>query len=325
MKTFARIASLTHFASLSWRRVAMVGSLVAVLWSLASLPAAQGQQSNEKTFASPGEAAQGLYKAAQDNDQAALSAIFGTSANELLHSGDQVADKKMAADFLRRYDEMHRVVIEPDGTATVYVGADNWPLPISIVKTSSGTWYFDVDNGKREILYRRIGTNENDAIEVCHALVQAEHEYASVVRSGEASRLYALKFVSDEGKQDGLFWKVAPGEPSSPIGPLVADATSEGYTRQKDKTPFHGYYFRILDKQRTSSKAGMKESAINGTLARGFAFLAYPAQYKNSGVMTFVVNQDGIVYQKDLGPETESIASAMTEYNPDATWDRVDE
>jgi len=216
---------------------------------------------------------------------------------------------------------MHRVVIEPNGTATLYVGAENWPFPISIAKTSSGSWYFDVENGMKEILYRRIGRNENDAIEICYALVAAEQEYASVVRGGESSKRYALKFVSDEGKQNGLFWKVASGEPPSPIGPLIADAASEGYTRQKEQTPYHGYYFRILTKQRV----GKKEYAMNGALAQGFAFLAYPAQYRNSGVMTFVVNQDGVVYQKDLGAETESLASAMTEYNPDDSWDRVDQ
>jgi Protein of unknown function (DUF2950) len=261
-----------------------------------------------------------LYEAAKANDQAAFSAIFGTNAGELLHSGDDVADRKMADNFLQRYDQMHRVVIEPDGTATLYIGAENWPLPISIAKTSSGTWYFDVESGKNEILYRRIGANENDAIEICYALVAAEREYASAVRSGETARHYAMKLVSDDGKQNGLFWRVSTGEPPSPIGPLIVDAAAEGYTQQNARTPFHGYYFRILSKQRT----GKKEYAMNGAISQGFAFLAYPAQYRNSGVMTFVVNQDGIVYQKDLARETESIASAMTEYAPDDSWDRVD-
>jgi Protein of unknown function (DUF2950) len=170
-------------------------------------------------------------------------------------------------------------------------------------------------------LYRRIGRNENDTIEICYALVAAQREYASAVRGGESSRHYALKFVSDEGKQNGLFWKVSSGQPPSPIGPLIADAASEGYSKQEGETPFHGYYFRILSKQR----AGKKEYAMNGAISQGFAFLAYPAQYRNSGVMTFVVNQDGVVYQKDLGPKTESIASAMTEYAPDDSWNQVDQ
>jgi hypothetical protein len=318
-----RIAKLTR--SFSWRHVVVAASFLALLWLVADLPAGRAQQSNQKTFASAGEAVQVLYKAAEDNDQATISVIFGTNAGDLLHSGDEVADKKMREDFLHRYDQMHRVVIEPDGTATLYVGAENWPFPISIVKTSSGAWYFDTERGKQEILYRRIGANENDAIETCYALVQAQREYASAVRSGESSRHYAMKFISDEGRQNGLFWKASSGEPSSPIGPLLAEAAAQGYVYQQGKAaPFHGYYFRILAKQGTAAKGGKKDYATNGTLVRGFAFLAYPAQYKNSGVMTFVVNKDDIVYQKDLGPETQSIASALTEYNPDHTWDPVD-
>jgi len=301
--------------------VSLAASLPAIVGPFIIIAAAYAQPSNEKTFATPGDAVEALYEAGKANDQAALSAIFGTHAGELLHSGDDVADKKTTDNFLQRYDQMHRVVIEPNGTATLYVGAENWPFPISIAETPSGSWYFDVENGMKEILYRRIGRNENDAIEICYALVAAEQEYASVVRGGESSRRYALKFVSDEGKQNGLFWKVAGGEPPSPIGPLIADAASEGYTRQKGQTAYHGYYFRILTKQRV----GKKEYVMNGALAQGFSFLAYPAQYRNSGVMTFVVNQDGVIYQKDLGPETESIASAMTEYDPDDSWDRVDQ
>jgi hypothetical protein len=308
--------------SLSRLPVAVAAYVLATLGSLAGLPTAHAQKSNERTFATPGDAVLALYTAVKGDDQAIISAIFGTDSGDVLHSGDEVADKKAAEDFLRRYDQMHRVVIEPDGTATLYIGAENWPFPISIVKTSSSTWYFDTEGGKQEILYRRIGTNENDAIETCYGLVQAQREYASAIRIGEPSKRYAVKFLSDEGKQNGLYWKTSGGEPPSPIGPLVADAASEGYTNKT--APFHGYYFRILTKQRASSKVGAKDYAANGTLVRGFAFVAYPAQYKNSGVMTFIVNQNDVVYQKDLGQETQSIASAMTEYNPDDTWDPVD-
>jgi hypothetical protein len=321
MKPPGRIGNRKQFVSFSPWHASIAASLLAIVGLVTLIPPAYAQPSNEKTFAAPGDAVEALYQAAKVNDQAALSAIFGTHAGELLHSGDDVADKRTVDNFVRRYDQMHRVVIEPDGSATLYVGAENWPFPISLAKTSSGSWYFDVEDGKNEILYRRIGANENDAIEICYTLAAAEHEYASVVRSGESSRRYALKFISDEGKQNGLFWKVASGEPSSPIGPLIADATSEGYTKQKVETPYHGYYFRILAKQ----QAGKKEYVMNGTLAQGFAFLAYPAQYRNSGVMTFVVNQDGVVYQKDLGPETESVASTMTVYDPDDSWDPVDQ
>jgi hypothetical protein len=323
MKPFKRIAELRKLTQLSPRHVIVGVYLLISLGLLADAPTAHGQQSNEKTFASPGEAALALYTAARNGDQVATSTIFGNNASDLLHSGDEVADQKAVQDFLRRYDEMHRVVIEPDGAATLYIGAENWPFPVSIVKNASGAWYFDTENGKREVLYRRVGTNENDAIEICYALVQAQREYASAVRSGETSKHYAMKFISDDGKENGLFWKTSGGEPSSPIGPLIADAASEGYTSKT--APFHGYYFRILTKQGVSTKGGAENYVVDGKLAKGFAFVAYPAQYRNSGVMTFIVDQNGIVYQKDLGPDTQSIASAMTEYNPDDTWDAVDQ
>lgn len=318
-----RIATTTKLMSLSGLHLVAAAFVLAALGSLASLPTAHAQQSSEKTFATPGEAVLALYTAAKDNDQVGLSAIFGTNAGDVLHSGDEVQDKKAAQDFLQRYDQMHRVVIEPDGTATLYIGAENWPFPISIVKTASGVWYFDTESGRQEILYRRIGTNENDVIEICYALVEAQREYASAVRTGESSKHYAMKFLSDEGKEDGLYWKTSAGEPPSPIGPLVADAASQGYTNKA--APFHGYYFRMLTKQGASSKGGAKDYVANGKLIRGFAFVAYPGQYKNSGVMTFIVNQNGVVYEKDLGPETQSIASDLTEYNPDDTWDPVDQ
>jgi len=321
MNASMRIALHAKALRVSCRYV-VAACLLTVFGSLASLPATQAQQANERTFAAPGEAALALYTAAKDNDQTTLSAIFGKNAGDLLHSGDEVADKKTAENFLRRYDEMHRVVIEPDGTATLYIGAENWPFPISMIKNPSGAWFFDTERGKQEILYRRVGTNENDAIEICQALVGAQREYASSVRAGESSKHYAMKFISDEGKENGLYWKAPDGEPASPIGPLIADAASQGYSNKA--APFHGYYFRILTKQGASSKGGAKDYAVNGNLVGGFGFIAYPAQYGNSGVMTFIVNQDGIVYQKDLGPDTQSIASAMTEYNADTSWDPVD-
>jgi hypothetical protein len=283
------------------------------------------QQSNEKTFASPGDAALAVYNAAKSNDQQALNAIFGSNAATILHTGDDVADKNMAAEFIRRYDQMHRVVVEPDQTVTLYVGADNWPLPIPIVKNSSGAWYFDTEAGTKEILYRRIGLNENDAIDVLHTLVGAQREYASSDHDGDKTKHYAMKFVSAEGKQDGLYWKTSDNETPSPIGPLIVSAAGEGYAlKQGQATPFHGYYYRMLTKQGASAKGGAKDYLVNGQLVRGFAFVAYPAEYRNSGVVTFIVNQDGIVYEKDLGQDTAQLASAMTEYNPDKTWRPAD-
>lgn len=281
------------------------------------------QQGNEKTFASPGDAVLAMYNAAKAQDSQAAAAIFGSGANEILHTGDAVADKNMAAVFVQHYDQMHRVVLEPDGTATLYIGAQNWPFPIPIVKNASGSWYFDTETGKKEILYRRVGRNENDAIDVLHTLVMAQQEYASQPHDG--SKHYAAKFMSDEGKQNGLYWKTSDNEEPSPIGPLLVSAMVEGYTPTQGKPePFHGYYYRILTKQGQAAKGGARDYMVNGQLTRGFAVVAYPAAYGNSGVMTFMVNQDGVVYEKNLGADTQKLASAIAEYNPDASWSRVD-
>ncbi len=289
-------------------------------------PPSFAQSGNEKTFASPGAAVLALYNAAKANDSQSLAAIFGSNSNDILHTGDDVADKNMQANFVRRYDQMHRVVIEPDQTATLYVGAENWPLPISLVKNGGGAWYFDTESGKKEILYRRVGTNENDAIDILYALVDAEREYASVARDGDKTAHYAAKFLSDDGKQNGLYWKTNDNGPPSPIGPLLVSAASQGYTmpQQGQQTPYHGYYYRILTKQGAAAKGGAHDYMVDGQLTRGFAFVAYPAEYRNSGVMTFIVNQDGIVYEKDLGADTAKAAAAITDYNPDGSWQPVD-
>ena len=306
-------------------KVLFLASTAAVLSFFLIVRPCIAQQGGEKIFATPGDAVLALYNAVKSNDSQALNSILGSNAGDILHTGDDVADKNMAANFVSRYDEMHRLVIEPDQTVTLYLGAENWPLPISIVKNSSGAWYFDTEAGKQEILYRRVGTNENDAIDTLHALVDAQHDYASETRDGDTTKHYALKFLSDEGKHNGLYWKTDDSEPPSPIGPLIVSAVSEGYTaKQGTPTPYHGYYFRILTKQGSAAKGGARDYLVNGKLTRGFAFVAYPAQYRNSGVMTFVVNEDGVVYQKDLGEQTADLAAAMTVYNPDKTWTPAD-
>jgi Protein of unknown function (DUF2950) len=310
------------------RSVAMLRQFappVAILLLVLIAPLALAQQGNEKTFATPGDATLALYTAVKSGDTQTVAAIFGSSSNDILHTGDDVADKNMADNFIRRYEQMHRVVIEPDQTATLYIGAENWPFPVSIVKNSSGAWYFDTESGKKEILQRRVGTNENDAIEILHALVDAQNDYASQTHDDDKTKHYALKFISDEGKQNGLYWKTADNAPQSPIGPLLVSATNEGYTPQQGKqAPFHGYFYRILTKQGAAAKGGARDFVVDGKLARGFAFVAYPAAYRNSGVMTFIVNQDGVVYEKDMGPQTSETAAAMKEYNPDGTWEQVD-
>jgi hypothetical protein len=283
------------------------------------------QQGNEKTFSSPGQAAVALYTAAKSSDQHELTAIFGSGANEILHTGDEVADKNMVQNFIKRYDQMHRVVIEPDQAATLYIGAENWPVPIPIVKNGKGDWYFDTEAGKKEVLQRRIGTNENNAIETLYALVEAELDYASESRDGGPTKHYASKFLSDTGVHNGLYWKAGDNESPSPIGPLLVSAADEGYSvKQGHAAPFHGYYYRILTKQGAAAKGGARSYLVDGKLTRGFAFVAYPAEYRNSGVITFIVNKSGVVYEKDLGPRTSEIAAAMEAYDPDSSWNRVE-
>jgi hypothetical protein len=220
---------------------------------------------------------------------------------------------------------MHRVVIEPDQSATLYLGPNNWPMPIPLVKNSSGSWYFNTEDGTKEILYRRVGRNEMDATDTLHAFVDAQMEYASATRDGDKVKHYANKLMSDEGKHDGLYWKTSGSETPSPIGPLLAGAADEGYTRKQGQpNPFHGYIFRLLTRQGPAAKGGARDYTANGQLTRGFAVLAYPAEYRNSGVMTFIINQDDVVYQKDLGPDTAKEAAAISEFNPDDTWTRTD-
>jgi hypothetical protein len=311
-------AILCQFASL-----VLAAATVAFLISVSPT---FGQQGNEKTFARPGDAVLALYDAVKSDNTQELAAIFGSSVSDIIHTGDDVADKKMAQDFVRRYDEMHRAVIEPDESVTLYIGAENWPLPIPIVKNNSGAWYFDSEAGKEEILERRIGANENSSIETMQALVEAQHDFAAEIRDGDKTKHYALKFLSSDGKHNGLYWKTGENDPPSPIGPqLVSAADDEGYHFQQGQAaPFRGYYYRILTKQGAAAKGGALNYIVDGKLTRGFAFVAFPAQYRNSGVMTFVVNQSGVVYQKDLGTQTSQIGLSMQEFNPDSTWEKAD-
>jgi hypothetical protein len=282
---------------------------------------AVAQQPGQKTFSSAEEAANALVAAAQSNDQKAMLEILGPDGKQIVSSGDDVEDAENHANFAKRFQQMHRLVREPDGTTTLYIGAENWPAPIPLVNKGN-LWYFDTAAGKKEILYRRVGRNEASSIRVCQELVAAQKEYRSAQHNE-----YAGKIFSDEGQHNGLYWKAAEGEPQSPIGPLVAAAVAEGYdkTQGDPPTPFRGYYFHILTRQGKNAPGGAKEYASNGKMAEGFAFVAYPAEYRSSGVMTFIVGSDGIVYQKDLGKKTEAAAKAMKEYNPDSSWKKVEE
>jgi hypothetical protein len=277
-----------------------------------------GQQ---KTFASAREAVDGLIAASKDNDAAALTLILGSDASSLVSSGDDIQDKKDRARFVEMYEEHHRLVPAGEGRETLVVGKSEWALPIPLVK-SDGAWKFDSAEGVKELLYRRIGTNELAAIKVCDALRQAQLDYAATGHDGNDPGIYAQHFRSDPGKQNGLYWPAAEGEPESPAGPLVADASAEGYETGK-RQPYHGYYFRILKAQGPSAPGGAKDYVVDGKMTGGFAILAYPAEYGASGVMTFLVSRRGTVFQKDLGEATAETAKAMTAYNPDSSWTRL--
>jgi Protein of unknown function (DUF2950) len=278
------------------------------------------QQAGQKTFSSPEEASNALFMALQSNNEKDLLDIFRPDNKQIVRSGDDTEDAQSRANFVEKYKEMHRLAKEPDGTTTLIIGARNWPTPIPLVNKNN-SWYFDTEAGAKEILFRRIGRNELSAIRVCLELVAAEKEY----RSSQHDE-YARKIFSDEGRHNGLYWKVADGEPQSPIGPLVASAVAEGYAKGHGgpPTPYRGYYFHILTKQGKNGPRGAKSYIVHGKMTEGFAFLAYPAEYRSSGVMTFIVNQDGVVLQKDLGKKTDVLAKAMKKYDPDSSWRKVD-
>ena len=279
------------------------------------------QQQGQKTFSSPDEASNAFANAAQNNDEKEMLNILGPDEKQIVSSGDETEDVQNRANFVARYQEMHRLMKEPDGTVVLYIGAKNWPTPIPLVNKGS-SWYFDTDAGKKEILFRRIGRNEISTIRVCQELGAAEKDYRST-EHGE----YAQKIFSDEGQHNGLYWKVAEGEPQSPIGPLVASAVAQGYTKGGDgaPTPYRGYYYHILTRQGKNAPGGAKSYIVNGKMTGGFAFVAYPAEYRSSGVMTFIAGVDGVVYQKDLGKNTELLAKGMKEYNPDSSWQKTKE
>jgi hypothetical protein len=304
---------------LSGLRLAAVSILATLIpWSQLTL----GQELNQQVFHSPEEASAALFAAAQQTDNRALLDILGPAGKDLTSSGDPAEDRRDRERFVEKYKQMHRVTKAHSGVMILYVGAENWPLPIPLVEKHSA-WYFDTDIGKEEILARRVGRNELATIEVCYQLVDAQQQHYARANNGE--HRYALKFIGDNDGYDGLF-SSEPGEPSvSPLDALIASASVEnGTAASHEPVPFNGYYFRILTAQGNNAEGGAKSYLANGKMVGGFAFVAYPAVYHSTGIMTFIVNQDGIVYQKDLGPDTEKIANAMTQYDPDSTWERAD-
>ncbi len=309
-----RRGNLVMFASLAFFGVWSVG-FAWILWA---------QPAGQKTFSSPDEASRALIRAVQAGNEKDLLEIFGPDGKEIISSGDKVEDKKSRDAFAEKYQRMNRLVEEPDGTVRLYVGAENWPMPIPLVNRKDA-WYFDTSAGKEEILFRRIGRNEIATIGVLRELVAAQKEYYSKTQD-DSVKQYAQKFISDQGKHNGLYWNASNRETESPIGPLLAYASSEGYAKKLSSlpSPFQGYYFRVLMGQGKHASGGAKNYIVNGKMTRGFAFLAYSAEYADSGMMSFIINQDGILYQKDLGPKTADFAHALDEYDPDKTWARVE-
>lgn len=295
----------------------LCGSIVAgmVLFVAASGVA---QSSAAKTYPTYREAAKEFVSAVRANDTAALKEILGPETPAMLSSGDKVQDESDRVAFIKHYDQAHGFVRETPDKVTLTVGPSAWPLPFPIVR-ENGAWHFDADAGARELTYRRIGTNEMDAIRVVGALRTAQKEYAAVGHDGNPAGAYAQRFRSEPGTQNGLYWEAKEGEPDSPAGSLVAEAESQG-SQAGTRTPFHGYYFRILKAQGPHAPGGAKEYVKDGRMTGGFAILAYPAEYKASGVMTFVVGPGGTVYQKNLGDDTTEAARGITAFDPDSSW-----
>jgi len=288
--------------------------LLGALAVLAGIACAQ--ESGQKTFPSPQDAGKALFDAAKSGDKAALEAVLGASSASLISSGDAVEDKNTRDTFVEHYEQMNRWTKATNGEEILILGAENWPFPIPLKKSAAGAWYFDTASGVKEILFRRIGRNELAAMRVCEALAYAQSDYASQTHDGDSVKQYAQQIISDSGKQNGLYWKVAEGEPESPIGPLVAYATAKGYGGQHGSPqPFYGYFYRVLTEE-VNAKGETQSFVVNGKMTGGFAVLAFPAEYRNSGVMTFVIDDKGILYEKDLGENTTDVANSLRAFNP---------
>jgi len=312
------IRSVAHERGTLWPSAAALMTAGAIAL-LATASAVEAQQS----YQTPDEAAAALVSAVRADDQNAELAVLGLDGDDIVSSGDKVADDAIRQRFLQSYDAKHQVTMNGDSKAILVIGNDDYPFPIPLVRKAD-KWSFDTAEGRREILYRRIGRNELDTIQVCLAYVDAQDEYAEKDRTGAGAGVYAERFISNPGKKDGLYWPAEQGADESPLGELFADASEEGYKAGEGRSPYHGYYYKILTKQGPHAPGGAANYVVNGEMIGGFALVAYPAEYRNSGVMSFIVNYAGTVFQKDLGPDTAQLAEKMTSFNPDSSWKKVD-
>jgi hypothetical protein len=315
--------TLRHFACGCWLASTLVASPI---W-LTSVEPARAAPIVQQDFVSAEEAAAAMVNAVRSGDQQSMLAVLGPAAQKLIASGDPIADQNARKKFVDDYEARHTLQPDGEGRAVLAVGNDAWPLPIPIVQ-SGGRWHFDSAAGSQELINRRIGRNELLTIRTLLAAVDAQQDYFERVKAGTGTGAYAERILSTPGHMDGLFWPVSEGEPPSPLGPLVDQAQGEGYpgaaTPAGKQLPYHGYFFRMLKSQGPDAPGGAKDYLQDGRLAGGFAFLAWPAVYGNSGIVTFQVNQDGVVFQKNLGPNTARLAAAWTRFDPDLTWARVD-
>lgn len=304
--------------------VILLGALSTTLilpgWARAASGKAASSATTARAFNTPKEAAEALIGAAGTYDVSALLEIFGPDGKDFIASEDPIHDKSIAANFAAKAREKNVVEIDPQNKlrAVLSIGSDDWPFPVPIVKKDS-KWYFDAKQGRDEILFRRIGANELDAIQICRGFVEAEKEYASVIHDNSGINQYAQKIISTPGKHDGLYWKNDDGTSGGPISEAIARAIEEGYSTGK-ASGYHGYYFKVLTGQGPAAKLGQLDYLIEGAMIGGFALVAFPAEYRVTGVKSFMVSYDGVVHEKDLGPETTTIARGMERYNPDKTW-----
>jgi hypothetical protein len=309
----------------SWRKWIAVLAALLVLGALAHPRAHAAAPVAAKTFASAEEAAKELMAAVKANNTKELMVILGPDSKSILESGDAVADKEGRARFAQFYDQANKLEKSADGNVVLNIGKDAWPFPIPIVKDAAG-WRFDTKAGREEILNRRIGRNELFTMQSMKAYVDAQREYYLANPQKDKLFSYAQRFGSTEGKRDGLYYRTKAGEPPSPLGPLFDAATAAGYAKAAGTTqppPYHGYHYRILKGQGADAPGGAYDYVVQGRMIGGHAVVAWPATYGNSGVMTFLVNHDGVVYEKDLGPETAAIVSKITRFNPDKSWSKA--
>jgi Protein of unknown function (DUF2950) len=303
----------------------MATALTAAIIVVASMSIATSSLAlAQEDYKTPEAAVDALVATARSDDQKAALVVLGREGEDIISSGDKVSDDAVRARFVASYDTKHQITMDGDNKAVLVIGDNDYPFPIAMVRNKNGTWSFDTEAGRREVLYRRIGHNELDAIQTSLAYVDAQNDYAAQDLTGAGAGIYAQRFISTPGKKDGLYWPTAPGEEESPLGELFAAASKQGYRAGEGRSPYHGYYYKILTKQGPDAVGGAADYIVNGNMIGGFAMVAYPAEYRNSGVMTFIVNYDGTVFEKDLGPDSADIAEHMTSFNPGSTWKKVD-